>query len=260
VHVTGEAIWRLADLEAKEHEYCGPSRDTSKDELSRPSLPGRSTYAGCRWRQRNSRRLRRQPHRPAFPCAAFPQGHPTLPGRQAKQRQANHAASAAFTPAPAVTSAPVQECLPPEGVSAHAVFTITYAIGEVEEIEADECLEMGRHLTFVNHRFRFVWTAYTEIVRRLDRRAVIRVDEVVRPLHRTNWGAHPEGRSHGGSTTATTATTAWFDRASTAISLLLSSCLSVAVITFFAVPTAFRRMSDGLGLRCGCTSSMRRQA
>jgi hypothetical protein len=41
--------------------------------------------------------------------------------------------------------------------------------GTVEEIEADECLELGRHLTFVNQRILFVTIIYTEIVRRLDR-------------------------------------------------------------------------------------------
>jgi hypothetical protein len=32
---------------------------------------------------------------------------------------------------------------PHREVSAHAFFEITYASGEVEEIEAQECLEMG---------------------------------------------------------------------------------------------------------------------
>jgi hypothetical protein len=40
---------------------------------------------------------------------------------------------------------------------------------------------MGEHYTLVNYRVLFVWTVYTEIVRRLDRRAVVRVDEVVEP-------------------------------------------------------------------------------
>jgi hypothetical protein len=62
-----------------------------------------------------------------------------------------------------------------------AFFEVTYANGDVEEIEADECLELGRHLTFVNYRIPFVWRVYTEIVRRLDRRAVVRGDEVVEP-------------------------------------------------------------------------------
>jgi hypothetical protein len=57
-------------------------------------------------------------------------------------------------------------------------FEVTYASGDVEEIAADECLEWGQHWTFVNYRIPFVWTVYTEIVRRLDRRAVVRVDEV----------------------------------------------------------------------------------
>jgi hypothetical protein len=57
-------------------------------------------------------------------------------------------------------------------------FEVTYASGVVEEIEADECLDMGRYWTFVNYRIPFVWTVYTETVRRLDRRAVLRVDEV----------------------------------------------------------------------------------
>jgi hypothetical protein len=39
----------------------------------------------------------------------------------------------------------------------------------------------GEHYTLVNYRVLFVWTVYTEIVRRLDRRAVVRVDEVVEP-------------------------------------------------------------------------------
>lgn len=56
-------------------------------------------------------------------------------------------------------------------------FEVTYTSGDVEEIEADECLEMGRHWTFVNCRIPFVWRVYTEIVRRLDRRVVVRVDE-----------------------------------------------------------------------------------
>jgi hypothetical protein len=58
-------------------------------------------------------------------------------------------------------------------------FEVTFADGSVEEIEADECLAMGQHFTLVNYRVLFVWTVYTEIVRRLDRRAVVRVDEVV---------------------------------------------------------------------------------
>jgi hypothetical protein len=60
-------------------------------------------------------------------------------------------------------------------------FEIRYAAGTVEEIEAQDCLEMGQHFTLVNSRVLFVWTVYTEIVRRLDRRAVVRVDEVVEP-------------------------------------------------------------------------------
>jgi hypothetical protein len=35
-----------------------------------------------------------------------------------------------------------------------------------------------QHFTLVNYRVLFVWPVYTEIVRRLDRRAVVRVDEV----------------------------------------------------------------------------------
>jgi hypothetical protein len=70
---------------------------------------------------------------------------------------------------------------PPGGLGPVPYFEVTYTNGEVEEIEADECLELGRHLTFVDYRIPFVWTVYTEIVRRLDRRAVVRVDDVVEP-------------------------------------------------------------------------------
>jgi hypothetical protein len=31
-------------------------------------------------------------------------------------------------------------------------FGITYANGDVEEIEADECRELGKHFTLVNYR------------------------------------------------------------------------------------------------------------
>jgi hypothetical protein len=59
-------------------------------------------------------------------------------------------------------------------------FEVTYADGTVEEIEADECQDNGaRYLTFVRFRIPFVWTVYTEIVRRLHRRAVVRIDEAV---------------------------------------------------------------------------------
>ena len=58
------------------------------------------------------------------------------------------------------------------------LFEITYTDGSVEEIEADECQDNGaRYLTFVRYRIPFVTTVYTEIVRRLDRYAVARVDE-----------------------------------------------------------------------------------
>ena len=49
------------------------------------------------------------------------------------------------------------------------------------EIEAQEFFEMGEHYTLVDYRALFMWTVYTEIVRRVDRRAVVRVDEVVEP-------------------------------------------------------------------------------
>jgi hypothetical protein len=56
---------------------------------------------------------------------------------------------------------------------------ITNTDGTVEEIDADECQDNGaRYLTFVRYRIPFVTTVYTEIVRRLDRRAVLQVDEV----------------------------------------------------------------------------------
>jgi hypothetical protein len=46
-------------------------------------------------------------------------------------------------------------------------FEVTYTDGTVEEIEADECQDNGaRYLTFVRYRVPFVWTVYTEIVRR----------------------------------------------------------------------------------------------
>jgi hypothetical protein len=58
-------------------------------------------------------------------------------------------------------------------------FEVTYTDGTVEEIEADECQDNGaRYLTFVRYRIPFLWTVYTEIVRRLDRYAVARVDEM----------------------------------------------------------------------------------
>jgi len=40
------------------------------------------------------------------------------------------------------------------------VFEVTYVYGSVEEIEADDCSEMGRHLPFVNYRVLFVTTIY----------------------------------------------------------------------------------------------------
>jgi hypothetical protein len=62
-------------------------------------------------------------------------------------------------------------------------FEITYTDGTVEEIDADECQDNGaRYLTFVRYRIPFVTTVYTEIVRRLDRRAVNRIDEAVPAL------------------------------------------------------------------------------
>jgi hypothetical protein len=39
----------------------------------------------------------------------------------------------------------------------------------------------GEHYTLVDYRALFMWTVYIEDVRRLDRRAVVRVDEVVEP-------------------------------------------------------------------------------
>jgi hypothetical protein len=60
-------------------------------------------------------------------------------------------------------------------------FAVTYTDGSVEEIEADECQDNGaRYLTFVRYRIPFVTTVYTEVVRRLDRRAIAAVDQVVR--------------------------------------------------------------------------------
>jgi hypothetical protein len=57
-------------------------------------------------------------------------------------------------------------------------FEVTYTDGTVEEIEADECQDNGaRYLTFVRYRIPFLTTVYTEIVRRLDRTAVARIDE-----------------------------------------------------------------------------------
>jgi hypothetical protein len=57
-------------------------------------------------------------------------------------------------------------------------FAVTYTDGTVEEIEADECQDNGaRYLTFVRYRIPFLTTVYTEIVRRLDRNAVARIDE-----------------------------------------------------------------------------------
>jgi hypothetical protein len=57
-------------------------------------------------------------------------------------------------------------------------FEVTYTDGSVEEIEADEYHDNGaRYLTFVRCRIPFVTTVYTEIVRRLDRRAVTQIDE-----------------------------------------------------------------------------------
>jgi hypothetical protein len=59
-------------------------------------------------------------------------------------------------------------------------FAVTYTDGTVEEIEADECQDNGaRYLTFVRYRIPFVTTVYAEIVRRLDRYAVARVDEAM---------------------------------------------------------------------------------
>jgi hypothetical protein len=63
-------------------------------------------------------------------------------------------------------------------------FEVTYTDASVEEIEADECQDNGaRYLTFVNYRVLFVTTVYTEIVRRLDRYAVTRVDQTVSVGH-----------------------------------------------------------------------------
>jgi hypothetical protein len=71
-------------------------------------------------------------------------------------------------------------------------FAVTYIDGSVEEIEADECQDNGaRYLTFVRYRIPFVTTVYTEIVRRLDRYAVARVDGAVpiSPLPSRRWNA-----------------------------------------------------------------------
>jgi hypothetical protein len=59
-------------------------------------------------------------------------------------------------------------------------FEVTYADGSVEEIEADELRDAGAtpFMSFVNYRVLFVTTIYTEIVRRLDRRAITTVDQV----------------------------------------------------------------------------------
>jgi hypothetical protein len=55
---------------------------------------------------------------------------------------------------------------------------VTPSAWVVEEIEADECQDnSARYLTFVRFRIPFVTTVYTEIVRRLDRYAVARVDQ-----------------------------------------------------------------------------------
>jgi hypothetical protein len=60
------------------------------------------------------------------------------------------------------------------------VFVVTYTDGTIEEIEADECQDNGaRYLTLVRYRIPFVTTVYTEIVRRLDRYAVARVEEAM---------------------------------------------------------------------------------
>jgi hypothetical protein len=66
------------------------------------------------------------------------------------------------------------------------VVGVTYTHGTVEEIEADERdYGASRHMTFVNYRVLFMTTIYTEIVRRLDRRAVIRLDIPNRPYSQT---------------------------------------------------------------------------
>jgi hypothetical protein len=58
---------------------------------------------------------------------------------------------------------------------------VTYADGNVEEIEADELRDTGSPslLTFVNYRVLFVTTIYTEIVRRLDRCSITAVDKAI---------------------------------------------------------------------------------
>jgi hypothetical protein len=72
--------------------------------------------------------------------------------------------------------------LPLGGARPEPYFEVTYTDGSVEEIEADECQDNGaRYLTFVNYRVLFVSTVYTEIVRRLDRPAVARIDKA-RPI------------------------------------------------------------------------------
>ena len=64
-------------------------------------------------------------------------------------------------------------------------FEVTYTDGSVEEICAEECRELGRNLTFVSYRLLFVTTVYAEVVRRLDRATVLRVDEVTVSPHPT---------------------------------------------------------------------------
>jgi hypothetical protein len=69
--------------------------------------------------------------------------------------------------------------VPTREVSAR-VFCSTYIDGTVEQIKAHECQDNGaRYLTFVRYRIPFVTTVYAELVRRLDRYAVARVDETV---------------------------------------------------------------------------------
>jgi hypothetical protein len=92
-----------------------------------------------------------------------------------------------------------------EEVSTIMCFEVTYDDGSVEEIHADECRELGRNVTFVNYRVLFVNTVYTEVVRRLDRAAVVQVDEVppVTNPHRRRFG--PDRRAMISSTSRTSA-------------------------------------------------------
>ena len=67
----------------------------------------------------------------------------------------------------------------PGEVSAHAVSGSPTPMAPSRRWKRRRAWCWGQHFTLVNYRVLFVWTVYTEIVRRLDRRAVVRVDEVV---------------------------------------------------------------------------------